>query len=124
MQEVEEKSEAILDLQDSPQTTKKVVESHRRLFAKVLNKVKHDGLFETLRSVKVNFFWFLEQQILFHAPKLLPLAFRKPRFLYLELTNNCNLRCEMCTRGGSREVGYMPYSCSLDLLTMRLKLAE
>jgi len=109
MQEVEEKSEAILDLQDSPQTTKKVVESHRRLFAKVLNKVKHDGLFETLRSVKVNFFWFLEQQILFHAPKLLPLAFRKPRFLYLELTNNCNLRCEMCTRGGNREVGYMPY---------------
>jgi MoaA/NifB/PqqE/SkfB family radical SAM enzyme len=79
------------------------------LFAKVLNKVRRDGIFETLRSAKINIFWFLEQQILFHAPKLLPLAFRKPRFLYLELTNNCNLNCKMCIRGGDREIGYMPY---------------
>jgi len=74
---------------------------------KVKCKVKRDGWTGLLRSVKVNLFWQLERQILFHFTPLLRLCFRKPRFIYVEPTNDCNLRCEMCLRGGGREVGYM-----------------
>lgn len=86
--------------------------------SQLIRKLKSGGFKETLRAVKINFFWWLEKQILFHAPKLLHytfdgeqhlIAFRKPRFLYLELTNNCNLNCKMCIRYGNRPVSYMPY---------------
>lgn len=87
-----------------------------------MEKVRRSGYFETLRAIKVNVFWWLERQVLFHVPKLLPLAFRKPRFLYLELTNYCNLSCEMCIRGGGRKIGYMDFGLFKRLIDEAAKI--
>lgn len=92
-----------------------------RLLRRFRSKVSADGVFGLLRSVKVNFFWFFEKTILTYALFLLPLAFRKPRFLYLELTNACNLRCRMCFRGG-REEGFMPFDLFKQLVDEAAKI--
>lgn len=80
------------------------------MLRQLMAKIQRDGFASLLRSIKVNIFWWLEGQILYHAPQLLWLCFRKPRFLYVELTNDCNLNCRMCPRNQNRQTGYMSFS--------------
>jgi radical SAM protein with 4Fe4S-binding SPASM domain len=75
----------------------------------LFDKIKRDGFQELFRSIKINAFFWMESQILFHFPRLLPLAFTKPRFVNIELTNACNLKCKMCLRGSGRKLGYMDF---------------
>ena len=78
------------------------------VIGRVKAKIRRDGWTGLLRSAKMGVFYRLEQAMLHHAPSLVSLGFRKPRFLYLELTNNCNLNCQECFRGG-RPLGFMSF---------------
>jgi MoaA/NifB/PqqE/SkfB family radical SAM enzyme len=92
-----------------------------RNIRRIKNKIRDEGFRSLLRSAKINFFFWLEKQILFHFPRLLPLCFRKPRMLYLELSSMCNLGCLTCYRG-KRKQGKMDLRLATHLIVQAAKV--
>jgi len=88
---------------------------------RIKNKIRRDGFGSLLRSVKINFFYWLEKQVLFRAPRLLPLCFRKPRMIYLELSSLCNLKCKTCFRG-ERDQGIMRLGLAKKLIVQAARM--
>jgi radical SAM protein with 4Fe4S-binding SPASM domain len=80
----------------------------KRLIQKIRSKLERDGLVGVLSGIRANAHLNLKHMLVRKIPRFIPYIVRKPHVVFIETTNACNLRCEMCFRG-KRESGFIDF---------------
>lgn len=90
---------------------------------RVINKFRRDGVSGLLRGGWVNLSQSFQERVTYIFPESYSLFFKKPRTIFAETTNNCNLNCEMCYRG-KRATGFMDFSLFKSVVDQSAKIGN